>query len=174
MDATQRLRAAGEITLIDTLLTEQLLTEARLQLVEARRVYASAIARFKRETGTLLAGGDRARAARTAASCLPVADPARAPCRSPMNPGGRRDAARAREGVVSEALFRKAALDKVSSPDELDLLMRVTSPFGWLALLTMIAIVAVVGVWAFIGSIADLVRRRTLFRGEASTRSRRR
>jgi outer membrane protein TolC len=57
-DATQRLRTAGEITLIDTLLTEQLLTEARLQLVEARRVYASAVARYKRETGTLLAGGD--------------------------------------------------------------------------------------------------------------------
>ena len=68
---------------------------------------------------------------------------------------------------MSEALFRKAALDKVSSPDQLDLLMRVTSPLGWLALLTMVAIVAVVGVWAFVGSIADLVDANgTLFRGE--------
>jgi outer membrane protein TolC len=61
-DATQRLRAAGEITLIDTLLTEQQLTEARLQLVEARRVYASSVARFKRETGTLFGGSDAASA----------------------------------------------------------------------------------------------------------------
>jgi outer membrane protein len=59
-DATDRLRAAGDITLIDTLLTEQRLMQARLQLVEARRVYASALARLKRETGTLLAGGDAA------------------------------------------------------------------------------------------------------------------
>ena len=53
-DAAQRLRAGGEMTLIDMLLTEQLLTEARLQLVEAKRVYASAVARFRRETGTLV------------------------------------------------------------------------------------------------------------------------
>jgi HlyD family secretion protein len=68
---------------------------------------------------------------------------------------------------VSEALFRKAALDKVSSPDQLDVLMRVTSPLGWLALLTMVAIVAVVCVWSVVGSIADLVDAPgTLFRGE--------
>jgi len=68
---------------------------------------------------------------------------------------------------VSEALFRKAALDKVSSPDQLDLLMRVTSPLGWLALLTMTAIVVVVLVWSVVGSIADLVDAPgTLFRGE--------
>jgi outer membrane protein TolC len=53
-DATQRLRAAGEMTLIDTLLTEQELTQARLLLVQAKREYASAVARFKRETGTLV------------------------------------------------------------------------------------------------------------------------
>jgi outer membrane protein TolC len=53
-DAAQRLRAAGEMTLIDTLLTEQLLTQARLQLVQAKRDYASALARYRRETGTLL------------------------------------------------------------------------------------------------------------------------
>jgi outer membrane protein TolC len=53
-DATQRLRAAGEMTLIDTLLTEQELTQARLLLVQAKREYASAVARYKRETGTLV------------------------------------------------------------------------------------------------------------------------
>ena len=34
---------------------------------------------------------------------------------------------------MSEGLFRKASIDKVSSPEQLDLLMRVTSPVGWLA-----------------------------------------
>jgi outer membrane protein TolC len=53
-DAAQRLRVAGEMTLIDTLLTEQELTQARLLLVQAKREFASAVARFKRETGTLV------------------------------------------------------------------------------------------------------------------------
>jgi len=68
---------------------------------------------------------------------------------------------------VSEGLFRKAAIDKVSSPEQLDLLMRVTSPAGWLALLTVTAMIAAVGVWSIAGSIADLVDAPgTLFRGE--------
>jgi HlyD family secretion protein len=68
---------------------------------------------------------------------------------------------------VSEGLFRKAAIDKVSSPEQLDLLMRVTSPVGWLALLTVALIVAAVCVWSVTGSIADLVDGQgTLFRGE--------
>ena len=63
-DATQRLRAGGEMTLIDTLLTEQQLTDARLQLVAAKRAYASAVARFRREAGTLVsfAGSPRGEA----------------------------------------------------------------------------------------------------------------
>jgi outer membrane protein len=53
-DAAQRLRAAGELALIDTLLTEQLLIDARLALVQAKREYASVLAHFRRETGTLV------------------------------------------------------------------------------------------------------------------------
>jgi len=68
---------------------------------------------------------------------------------------------------VAEGLFRKAALDKVSSPEQLDLMMRVTSPVGWLALLTVAIMLVAVGVWSVVGSIADLVDGRgTLFRGE--------
>jgi HlyD family secretion protein len=69
--------------------------------------------------------------------------------------------------LVPEGLFRKAAIDKVSSPEQLDLLMRITSPVGWLALLTIGVMVAAVGGWAVVGSIADLVDGAgTLFRGE--------
>jgi outer membrane protein TolC len=53
-DTAQRLRTAGDMTLIDTLLTEQQLTQARLQLVQVKRDYATAVARFRRETGTLV------------------------------------------------------------------------------------------------------------------------
>lgn len=53
-DVAQRLRAAGDLTLIDTLLTEQQLTQARLQLVIAKGDYASALIRFRRETGTIV------------------------------------------------------------------------------------------------------------------------
>jgi HlyD family secretion protein len=34
-------------------------------------------------------------------------------------------------------LFRKAAIDKLSSPERLDVLMEVTSPAGWVALWTL-------------------------------------
>jgi HlyD family secretion protein len=68
---------------------------------------------------------------------------------------------------VAEGLFRKAAIDKVSSPEQLDLLMRITSPIGWLALLTAGVLIAAVGVWSVTGSIADMVDAGgTLFRGE--------
>src|ERR687889_837612 len=68
---------------------------------------------------------------------------------------------------MSEGLFRKAALDKVSSPEQLDLLMRITSPVGWLALLTVAVMLIAVGVWSVFGSIPDLVDANgTLFRGE--------
>jgi HlyD family secretion protein len=68
---------------------------------------------------------------------------------------------------MSEGLFRKAAIDKVSSPEQLDLLMRVTSPVGWLALLTVAIMLSAVGAWSVLGTIPDLVDASgTLFRGE--------
>ena len=54
-------------------------------------------------------------------------------------------------------LFRKAAIDKVSSPEQLDMLMKVTSPVGWLALTTIGVLLSVVVLWSFYGSIPDLV-----------------
>lgn len=53
-DVAQRLRAAGDLSLIDTLFTEQQLTGARLQLVQAKHDYASAVARLRREAGVLV------------------------------------------------------------------------------------------------------------------------
>lgn len=68
---------------------------------------------------------------------------------------------------MADNLFRKAAIDKVSSPEQLDLLMRVTSPVGWLALVTVAVVLCAVGVWSVLGTIPDLVDATgTLFRGE--------
>lgn len=51
------------------------------------------------------------------------------------------------------AMFRKEALDKLSSPDRLDQLMPVTSPLGWLALWTLAALLAGVLAWSLLGTI---------------------
>ncbi len=58
---------------------------------------------------------------------------------------------------MSEQLFRKAALDKLASPEQLDQLMQVTSPRGWIALSAMGGILALVLVWSVFGSIPTRV-----------------
>jgi hypothetical protein len=45
---------AGDITLIDTLITEEDLTRERIQLARAMRVYLSLLARLRFEIGDLL------------------------------------------------------------------------------------------------------------------------
>lgn len=68
---------------------------------------------------------------------------------------------------MSSAIFRKTALDRLSSPEQLDTLMRVTSPLGWLALVTIGVTLFVVGVWSVFGAIPELVQGQcVLLRGE--------
>jgi multidrug efflux pump subunit AcrA (membrane-fusion protein) len=57
------------------------------------------------------------------------------------------------EGIMQKSLFREEAMDKMQSPDELDRLMRVTDPKGWLALIALLALVAAAVVWGVFGSI---------------------
>jgi HlyD family secretion protein len=65
-------------------------------------------------------------------------------------------------------LFRKAALERLASPERLDEMMQVTSPTAWLALLGVGAILAIVIVWSVLGSISIKVHGRgILIRGEA-------
>jgi hypothetical protein len=52
-----------------------------------------------------------------------------------------------------ERLFRKAALEKLSSPEELDQLMQVTTPQGWLALLGLMVFLVCVVVTGVFGVI---------------------
>jgi len=56
-------------------------------------------------------------------------------------------------GLMQKSLFRQEAMDKTLSPDELDRLMRVTGPKGWLALTALLALVAAAVVWGVLGTI---------------------
>lgn len=54
---------------------------------------------------------------------------------------------------MAAGFFRKAALEKLSTPERLDQLIKVTSPKGWIALMT-IALVLVTGItWSFFGNV---------------------
>lgn len=50
-------------------------------------------------------------------------------------------------------LFRQAALSKIRSPEQLDALLPITSPIGWVALLAIGLALAVVLAWGFMGTI---------------------
>ncbi|MFP5211839.1 MAG: NHLP bacteriocin system secretion protein [Acidobacteriota bacterium] len=54
-------------------------------------------------------------------------------------------------------LFRKVSLERLSSPEQLDVLMRVTSPTGWLALLGFGLLLAAALFWGVYGSIDTTV-----------------
>jgi len=50
-------------------------------------------------------------------------------------------------------LYRKSALEKISSPEQLDKALTVTSPMSWIALLAVTAVIVVTVIWSFIGTI---------------------
>ena len=54
---------------------------------------------------------------------------------------------------MSKSVFRKASLDRLSSPEQLDQVMSVTSPRAWLALLAIGAILLAALVWGVFGTI---------------------
>lgn len=55
---------------------------------------------------------------------------------------------------ASERIFRAAAIERLSSPEQLDQLVRITRPFDWAAALAIgLALVSVVA-WSLIGKIA--------------------
>ncbi len=59
--------------------------------------------------------------------------------------------------MATDAVFRKVALDRLASPEQLDQLMRVTDPRGWIALLSIAVVLATATVWGVIGSIPQNV-----------------
>ena len=58
---------------------------------------------------------------------------------------------------LQEKLFRKVALERLSSPEQLDQLMRVVPPLGWLALIPLLGLILIAVLWAWFGSVATKV-----------------
>ena len=58
---------------------------------------------------------------------------------------------------VSEKLFRSAALKRLDSPEDLDRLVRVTRPIGWIAGLALALMIAAVLVWSVVGRLPSRV-----------------
>jgi multidrug efflux pump subunit AcrA (membrane-fusion protein) len=56
-------------------------------------------------------------------------------------------------------VYRKAALDKLASPEELDRLMQITSPGAWLALVALGGVLLMVLLWGIFGQITTTLDR---------------
>lgn len=58
---------------------------------------------------------------------------------------------------MESTLFRKVALERMSSPEQLDQLLHVTTSRSWFALIGLIALLCVTVVWGFLGQVTDKV-----------------
>ena len=54
---------------------------------------------------------------------------------------------------METSIFRKTSLERLSSPEQLDTIMRVTGAKRWLALAEMFLILGVVAIWGYAGTI---------------------
>lgn len=58
---------------------------------------------------------------------------------------------------MAKDLYRKSALEKIASPDQLDKAPKITSPLSWLALLALTVVVVITLFWSITGSIPETV-----------------
>jgi HlyD family secretion protein len=58
---------------------------------------------------------------------------------------------------MSKQIFRKVALDRLSSPEQLDQVMQVTNPRGWIALSSLGLLLVAALVWGVLGELPDRV-----------------
>lgn len=50
-------------------------------------------------------------------------------------------------------LYRKSSLDKLSNPEQLDRMIKISSPLSWLALIAVLLVIAATVVWSIIGTL---------------------
>lgn len=50
-------------------------------------------------------------------------------------------------------LYRKSSLDKLSNPEQLDRMIKISSPLSWLALIAILLVIAATVVWSIIGTL---------------------
>ena len=56
-----------------------------------------------------------------------------------------------------QSVFRKAAIERLTSPDRLDSMLKVTTPLSWVGIAAAAALAAAVVFWALTGSIPATV-----------------
>jgi HlyD family secretion protein len=61
---------------------------------------------------------------------------------------------------MGKKIFRQVALDRLASPEQLDQIMRVTTPKGWIALVAIGVALVVAGAWSVGGTIPEKVNGR--------------
>lgn len=66
-------------------------------------------------------------------------------------------------------LYRKSALEKISSPEQLDKALTVTSPMSWLALIAVTLIIVVTVIWSIVGTIPVTVTSNGIVSSPVST-----
>jgi len=59
---------------------------------------------------------------------------------------------------MKTSVFRKSSLEQLSSPEQLDQLMRVATPKGWVVLLSLVALIGVAVVWGIFGRVSVTVK----------------
>jgi HlyD family secretion protein len=58
---------------------------------------------------------------------------------------------------MARQIYRKEALERLSTPEQLDQLMRLTSPQAWIALVGLGLLLLMALVWGFFGTISNVV-----------------
>ena len=58
---------------------------------------------------------------------------------------------------MKRQIFRKSALDRLSSPEQLDMLFQVVRPAFWVTLSAMLLLLGVLAAWGFYGTVTTLV-----------------
>lgn len=58
---------------------------------------------------------------------------------------------------MNDTIFRKKSLERISSPDQLDDYLKVSSPSVWVVLAALILALAAAGAWCFFGSMPTTV-----------------
>jgi HlyD family secretion protein len=61
---------------------------------------------------------------------------------------------------MASQIFRKVALERLSSPEQLDMLMKISTPKGWLSILAIGGLLICAVIWGIWGTIPEKVRGR--------------
>ena len=72
---------------------------------------------------------------------------------------------------MSQSVFREVSLEKLSSPEQLDQLIKVTSPRAWFALIAISCILMSAIAWGFLGSIPSKITGRGILLNNGSVSS---